>query len=327
MKLYNEQTNQYIRLDRLKSYDEIIELISTNSLTFIHSNQTISLLELTNKLIEHDRRNKKVLYISLDIMLPLQSIRSKKTRIKFVEEFMKLNKQIAKLPYFAFIHKRGKANYLYIIICERMYYPEGVFEKCVCKHDIYRNKKGQLCKATDEGAILTETAGSSKSEKLVYFSKKKSYFRFPTLQLKKKYIDDLKLKSLIALKNCGVKITNEIILKRYSHDTCKAKWAHKNIKLANKYIKNIEYELNNFYSGLLLSAAIKTNKQDFDDLYKSLTTSLKNKSYKVRRNIVLNLSPEQSTKNMINAFDSFEYHVKEKIKQTSKTIYGNIKID
>lgn len=327
MKLYGEQTNQYIRLDRLKCYDEVTELISTNSLTSIYSNQTISLLEFSNKLIEHDRRSKKVLYVTLDIMLPFQSITSKKTRAKFVEEFMKLNKQISKLPYFAFSHKRGKATYIYIIICERLYYPQGISEKCACKHDIYRNKKGQLCKATDENAILTETAGSAKKEKLVYFSKKKSYFRFPALQLKKKYIEDLKLKSLIAMKNCGVKTTNEIILKRYSHDTCKAKWAHKNIKLANKVIKKIENELNNFYSGLLLSSAIKTNKKDFDDLYESLNASLKNKSFKVRRNIVLNLSPEQSTNNMINAFNSFEYHAKEKIKQTSKNIYGNIKTD
>lgn len=327
MKLYNEQTNQYIRLDRLKSYDEITELISTNSLTSLRSNQTISLMEFTDKLIEHDRRKKKILYITLDIMLPLQSITSKKTRAKFVDEFMELNKQISKLPYYAFSHKRGKATYIYIVICDRQYYPEGLSEKCTCKHDIYRNKKGQLCKSTDDGAILTQNAGSSKKEKTVYFSKKKSYFRFVSLKLKKKYVINLKLKALTAMKNCGEKTTNEIILKRYSHDICKTKWSHKNIKLANKYIKKIENELNNFYSGLLLTSAIKTNKKDFDDLYKSLNDSLKNKSFKVRGNIVLNLSPEQSSINMINAFNSFEYHAKEKIKKTSKTIYGNIKID
>lgn len=327
MKLYGNQTNQYMRLDKLKNYNEVRDLISDDSFIELHSNQDISLLDFTDKLVEHDKREKKILFISLEIMLPLRNIASKKSRIKFVDEFMKLNKQISKLPYFSFSHKRGKATYIYIIICDRFYYPDGLTEKCKCKHDIYRNSRGQLCKSTDVGAILTQNAGDSKKDKIVYFSDKKNYFRFVSIDLKKKYVEELKLKSLIAMKNCGEKIVYEIILKRYSHDTCKTKWAHKNIKLANKYIKKIESELNEFYVGLLLSGAYKTNKNDFDDLYKSLSSSIRNRSFKVRSNIVLNLSPDQSTESMLNAFNSFEAHAKEKIKKTSKIIYGNIKID
>lgn len=216
--------------------------------------------------------------IQIDVLLPedCSSDDFKDIGCTFMREFM------PDLPYCFFSYKAGIATYLRFYVSERRYKKNGFVDEKICKHDMYVNHLGRMCKSTDDGARLIKKKGCVVSSVSCDWSVKTHKFmtngsKFAELvqEMKDIFTDIFRRYQCHSMKH--VKLTK--IDRRKAHN----RFQQRNVTKINNCISRCELILNELSRRLKAGYFYDYYEKDFHRLRNRYKTIIKNTEFKQGR--------------------------------------------
>lgn len=277
MRKFDTELNSYLRIERIHDVDAVLEDVREQTLIvdqtvlgyseFFHTLETYE-NEHTKLPVGEKQTYRHIYGQKLEILLP-EDLREE-DRETFVRRFVgRLTDQKEEaLPYAAFILKRGRGQYITILLSERRYYPDGTTVKVYCGSDRYKNPStGRLCKKDVPGAVLFKKKGDVLTEKKTIFGKKTQLFMIQQERFEDftKYLHRLLQTVFESLK---IKFETCAFIRRIDRHGAN-KYQQRNITAINNLILEVEEELDNIYQGLVYTHELSpSNQRRFQQLRK-----------------------------------------------------------
>lgn len=259
MRKFGSELNSYLRLTRI--HDVSVALDAVSDQTLIVDQTVLGYVEFFHTLEAFENEHTKLPKGSaqtyrhiygqmIEILLPEDL--KEEDRETFVRRFIgRLTDQKEEaLPFAAFITKRGRGQYITILLSERHYYPNGTTVKVYCGSDRYKHPQtGRLCKKDVPGAVLFKKKGDVLTEKKAIFGKKTQLFMIQQNRFEDftKYLHRL-LQTVF--ESLAVKFETCAFIRRIDRHGAN-KYQQRNITAINNLILEMEAELDHIYQGLV----------------------------------------------------------------------------
>lgn len=185
--------------------------------------------------------------IKLPSVLTTRENRRNKNLAKFID-ILKEEIWVEKTTFIAHIEKKGKKSYLYLLILDRYFYPEGKVLKSGGHIYYYDPKNGRKCNKEKEGAIKKRT---KVKEEIIYVSSKirQDHIHYaPTKEKKEKRLTNF----ILYLRKKILLLVKQIINNKKTSNVFELKKLKKKKKLS---------------SGKVISVHNKQNKYDLVEQY------------------------------------------------------------
>ena len=198
--------------------------------------------------------------------------------IFFCKAYMREVTGKERLPYVAVYYKKGKGRYITFLISERKYFSEEKKRTTYHSSDVYRNKKGRICSAEDDGAVKSFSKGDIKKVEYVNFGYKSRIFTVDIYAKKNKrsvskWFEKLRNKLVQLLIYCFTKFrvnfNYQVFLAKKKHKSSMNKYQIMNVTRLNALIHEIQISLEKIYQ-VMISPAKYSQEQKNVDRFRSL---------------------------------------------------------